>query len=107
MTLGWERGAWSAGALLRVVDDQHRTVPGQGNVVGQDLGETDSFAVLSLNAGWKAAEGLQLTAGVDNLLDETYAEHLSRGGAMVSGFTQTERVNEPGRLAWVRVAYRF
>ena len=107
MTLGWERGAWSAGALLRVVDDQHRTVPGQGNVVGQDLGETDSFAVLSLNAGWKAAEGLQFIAGVDNLLDETYAEHLSRGGAMVSGFTQTERVNEPGRLAWVRVAYSF
>jgi iron complex outermembrane receptor protein len=103
--LSWARGPWSLGGLLRVVDDQDRVAINQGNVVGQDLGETDGFTVLSLNGGWKIDARWQLTAGVDNLLDETYAEHLSRGGAMLAGYTQTDRVNEPGRLAWMRLAF--
>jgi iron complex outermembrane receptor protein len=105
ISLNYEGSTWSFGALLRLVDDQDRVAVNQGNVVGQDLGDTDGFAVLSLNAGWRSGDTLRLTAGIDNLLDETYAEHLSRGGAMVAGFTQTERVNEPGRTAWLRVAF--
>lgn len=105
ISLNYEGGTWSFGGLLRLVDDQDRVAVNQGNVVGQDLGETGGFAVLSLNAGWRRGDALRLSAGIDNLLDETYAEHLSRGGAMVAGFTQTERVNEPGRTAWFRVAF--
>ena len=101
VSLEYDNGTWSAGALLRLVDDQDRVAVNQGNVVGQDLGETDGFAVLSLNGGWRIRRGVQLTAGIDNLLDETYAEHVSRGGAMLAGYTQTERVNEPGRTAWM------
>jgi len=48
-----------------------------------------------------------LSAGVDNLFDKTYAEHLSRAGSMVSGFTQTTRVNEPGRNLWVKANVAF
>ncbi len=36
--------------------------------------------------------------------DRAYAEHLSRSGAMVSGFLQSTRVNEPGRTAWLKVS---
>jgi iron complex outermembrane receptor protein len=103
-SLNYDNGTWSAGALVRLVDDQDRYALNQGNIVGQDLGPTDGFGVLSLNGGWKIHEGVQLTAGVDNLLDETYAEHISRGGAMLAGFTQTERVNEPGRTAWMKLS---
>ncbi|MBK7170164.1 MAG: TonB-dependent copper receptor [Gammaproteobacteria bacterium] len=103
LSLNYEKGAWSAGALLRLVDDQHRYALNQGNVVGQDLGPSDAFAVTSLNAGWRASETLRFTAGIDNLFDEEYAEHISRGGAMVAGYTQTERINEPGRVAWLKL----
>ena len=104
LTLGYERAAWSAGALLRVVAAQDRYVVGQGNIVGQDIGPTGGFAILSLNAGWRPRDGLLVTAGVDNLFDRDYAEHLSRAGAMVSGFTQTARVSEPGRTLWLKAS---
>jgi iron complex outermembrane receptor protein len=98
---------WSAGVLWRVVAEQSRYALRQGNVVGQDLGRTGGFGVLSLNAGWKPARGILLTAGIDNLFDKLYAEHLSRGGAAVSGFEQTARVNEPGLTAWLKVGASF
>jgi iron complex outermembrane receptor protein len=98
---------WSAGVLWRLVAEQDRYALRQGNVVGQDLGRTGGFGVLSLNAGWKPVAAVLVSAGVDNLLDKTYAEHLSRGGAAVSGYEQTMRVNEPGRTLWLKVAGRF
>jgi iron complex outermembrane receptor protein len=98
---------WSAGALWRVVAEQDRYALHQGNVVGQDLGRTGGFGVLSLNAGWKPATGVLVTAGIDNLFDKTYAEHLSRGGAAVSGFEQTTRVNEPGRTLWLKASAKL
>ena len=102
--LGYERAAWSAGALLRVVAAQDRFVVGQGNIVGQDIAPTGGFAILSLNAGWRPRDSLLVTAGIDNLFGRDYAEHLSRAGAMVSGFTQTTRVGEPGRTLWLKAS---
>lgn len=101
--LNYTGARWSAGALWRVVTEQDRYALNQGNIVGQDLGRTGGFGVLSLNAGWRPAAGVLVTAGVDNLFDKLYAEHLSRGGAMVAGFEQTTRVNEPGRTLWLKV----
>jgi iron complex outermembrane receptor protein len=99
----WVRGHWIAGGLVRTVAAQDRYVVNQGNVVGQDLGPTAGFTVFSLNAGWRPRDGVLLTAGVDNLLDRAYAEHLSRSGAMVAGYEQTTRVNEPGRTLWMKL----
>ena len=98
-------GAWDIGVLWRWVADQDRIALNQGNVVGQDLAESDGFKVLSINGGWEPRHGLRVSAGVDNLLNETYAEHISRGGAIVPGYQATERVNEPGRVAWLKIAY--
>ena len=99
--------AWSVGLLVRLVAAQDRYALNQGNIVGQDLGPTPAFGVLSLNAAWRVTRRLGLTAGVDNLLDEQYAEFVSRNGAMVPGFTTTTRVNEPGRSAWVKLDLRY
>lgn len=101
--LDWRRGNWSAGALTRVVAAQQRYALNQGNIVGQDLGPTGGFAVVSLNGAWRPSPAVLVSAGVDNLFDRVYAEHLSRGGSMVSGFTQTTRVNEPGRTVWLKI----
>ncbi|MCP5327374.1 MAG: TonB-dependent copper receptor [Steroidobacteraceae bacterium] len=104
LILGYERTAWSLGALLRVVAAQDRYVVGQGSIVGQDIGPTGGFAILSVNAGWRPRDGLLVAAGIDNLFDREYAEHLSRAGAMISGFAQTTRVAEPGRTLWFKVS---
>ncbi len=105
--LTWQREKWSLGGLLRLVDSQNRTDPGRGNIVGQDIGNTSGYAVASLNASYQIAQELKLSVGVDNLFDRTYAEHLSRGGAMVPGFIRTEQINEPGRLLWGRLAWTW
>ena len=45
---------------------------------------------------------LLISGGIDNLFDRTYAEHISKAGSMIAGYTQTTRVNEPGRTAWLK-----
>jgi iron complex outermembrane receptor protein len=98
---------WSFGALLRGVMAQDSFALNQGNIAGQDVGASSGFAVFSLNGGWRAQKSVQITAGVDNLFDKVYAEHISRAGAMVSGFTQTTRVNEMGRNIWIKSNFEF
>ncbi|MFP4203318.1 MAG: TonB-dependent copper receptor [Opitutales bacterium] len=108
LALTYARADWSVGGLLRLVDEQHRVAVNQGNLVGQDIGPSSGFAVLSINAAWQVSERHRLTAGIDNLLDKTYAEHLSRAGALVAGFPPPDtRVNEPGRNAWVQWQFDF
>jgi iron complex outermembrane receptor protein len=94
---------FSIGGLVRYAADQDRVDVGRGNIVGQDIASTDSFTILSLNGSYRLSTRVSLSLGVDNLLDETYAEHLSRAGAMVSGYVQTQRVNEPGRTLWLSI----
>ena len=101
--LSYDDKIYSFGTLLRLVSQQDRVQVGYGNVVGQDIGRTPGFAVFSLNGGYRPKKGILLTAGVDNLFNRNYAEHISRGGALVSGFLQTTRVNEPGRNVWVKL----
>jgi len=97
---------WSLGGLTRLVGAQDRFALSQGNIVGQDLGPTDRFAVFSLNGSVRLHRVANLTMGVDNLLDATYAEFISRNGADVSGFVTTTRVNEPGRTLWIKLDLR-
>jgi len=103
----YDRGDWSAGVLWRSLASQDRVDIGKGNIVGQDFGPTSSADILSFNAGWRASEHVLVTAGIDNLLDATYAEHVSRAGAMIPGFDQIARINEPGRTLWMKAQYTF
>lgn len=102
LSLRYERDTWSVGAVWRLVDAQDRFALNQGNIVGQDLGPTPGFGILSLNASWRPARWHRVTVGVDNLFDKAYAEHLSRPGSIIPGFPPpTTRVNEPGRSWWI------
>ncbi|MBA4136581.1 MAG: TonB-dependent copper receptor [Opitutus sp.] len=102
LALAYTRPAWSAGGLVRAVARQDRVALNQGNIVGHDLGPTAGFAVVSLHGSWKPGEHTRLSAGLDNVFNRTYAEHLSRAGAAIAGFGQTTRVNEPGRMLWLK-----
>lgn len=101
--LTYDSGIWSVGALWRVASAQHRVAPGSGNIVGQDLGRSTGFGVFSLNAGYRLSRTLTLSAGVDNLLDKTYAEHVNAANAGLVGYVNTLRVNEPGRTGWLKL----
>lgn len=105
---------FSAGLLWRLVSKQTRVDIGSGNIVsnGKDIGPTGGFGVLSLNAGYRFNDQWLLTAGIDNVLDKAYAEHLSRTGQS-AGMTGMElypidtRINEPGRTLWAKLQFSF
>jgi iron complex outermembrane receptor protein len=103
-----EHGAWSWGTLLRIAAAQNRVNTDQGNVVGRDLGPSAGFTVFSLNAGYRFSERVQLTAGIDNLFDRAYAEHLNLAGNSSFGYpAEPERINEPGCTAWVKLNFKY
>ncbi len=62
---------------------------------------------MAASATWKPTDNLLISAGIDNLFDRDFADHLSRDGAALSGYEQTMRVNEPGRTAWLRIGADF
>lgn len=106
--LTWDNRVYSAGGLLRLVKRQDRVDVGMGNIVGTDFGPTPGYAVFSLNGSWRPTHRLLVAAGVDNLFDKAYAEHVSKSGSqMISGYTQTTRVNEPGRNVWLKLTATF
>lgn len=107
-TLDHEGAHWFGGALLRAVVRQGRVTEGQGNVVGRDLGPSAGFATLALNGGYRFNAALKLTAGVDNLFDKAYAEHLNLSGSADFGWpADPVRINESGRSMWLRLDYHY
>ena len=100
--LNWNNGTWSAGALWRMAARQDRVDIGKGNIAGQDTGPTAGYGTLSLNGSYRVNKRMRVIAGIDNVFDKTYAEHLSRSGAMIPGYVQTSRINEPGRTWWLK-----
>lgn len=85
---------------------QKRYDTGYGNIVGQDISGSAGFAIFSVN-GYRPTKGTLISAGIDNLFDKTYAEFISRGGASIGGFTQTTRVDEPGRTLWLKANFEL
>ncbi len=102
LALAYDDKKHSYGALLRLVAPKDEVAVGQGNISGQDVGKSGGFGIFSLNAGYKPNKKTLIAAGVDNVFDKAYAEFISRAGASVAGYTQTTRVNEPGRTAWLK-----
>lgn len=105
--LTYDAGVWNSGVLWRAVAAQHRVALGQGNIAGTDIAPSPGFAVLSWHGGWRMSKQITLSAGADNLLDKAYHEHLSKGGAMVSGYLPLEQVNEAGRTLWLNLNWQF
>lgn len=107
--LTYSQDAWSVGTLWRLVAEQNRIAENQGNVVGKDYGKSAGFGVFSLNGAYKINNNLKLSAGVDNLFDKAYAEHLNLAGNAGFGYpaNSTQPVNEPGRTFWTKVDFSF
>lgn len=108
LSANYDNQRWSFGALLRAVSRQDRVAIDQGNVVGRDLSQSAGFATLALNGGYRFSERVALTAGVDNVFDRLYSEHLNLAGSADFGYPADPiRINEPGRSAWVKLNLRY
>ncbi|WP_202388685.1 TonB-dependent receptor plug domain-containing protein [Pontixanthobacter aquaemixtae] len=71
-----------------------------------------AYTVVNLSGRWEnalAIEGMSLTAGVDNLFDETYTSHASRSGNTFHPVFGPLVLNdvEPGRNFKLTAAFRF
>ncbi|MDY7219562.1 TonB-dependent copper receptor [Denitrificimonas sp. JX-1] len=106
-SMSYEQGDFSSAALWRVVAAQNRIDEGRGNVVGRDFGGSSGFGVFSLNTAYRLSQNWKVSAGVDNLFDKKYSEHLNLGGNDAFGLSADTRVNEVGRTWWARVDMKF
>lgn len=72
--------------------------------ISVEYGETVSpaFSLLDVEVGYKVFDFAQLNIGVNNLLDQTYYEHLSRS---VRG--TTDAINAPGRNIYTSLNLTF
>jgi iron complex outermembrane receptor protein len=69
--LTWEAEAWSSTLEVRGVAKQDKVSLSNGEA------ETPGYVLVNLYADWQVREGVRLSAGVENLLDHTWRDHLS------------------------------
>ena len=102
VALTWRADRWSAGGAVRGAAKQTRVDADPMTGSGLDTGETPSWAVLDLTGSLRLGFGFDLVAGIDNVLDNTYATHLNRSSLFDPVPVQ---VNEPGRVLWARLRW--
>jgi iron complex outermembrane receptor protein len=105
-TIGMEYrlGALEFGGDLRMNAKQSRADLESGS--GQDAQETPGWGVIDLYGSYEIAEFAQVSFGIDNLLDKSYAYHVNRANADPFN-PEAIQVNEPGREVWVKAGVRF
>ena len=107
LNLRYVQDRYTLGALLRVVDGQSRISKDEGNIVGYDLKESSGFGVLSLNGSYNLNKSVDVSVGVDNVLDKTYSEHLNKLGLNGTGSAANVQFNNSGRNYWARISMKF
>jgi iron complex outermembrane receptor protein len=97
LRIRYDNARWNAAAEVLAVAAQQNVATALQEVA------TPGFAVLNLRVGlrWRP---VVLTAGVENVFDAFYAEHLS---FQRDPFRSGVRVHEPGRTVSLNVAARF
>lgn len=98
---------YNLGLLWRVVAAQDRTNYREGNIIGYDLEDSKGFGTLSLNGTYNIQKDLDLSVGIDNVLNKNYAEHLNKLGSSGFGYAATEQFNNIGRNYWARISMKF
>ncbi|MDX1346132.1 MAG: TonB-dependent receptor, partial [Sedimenticolaceae bacterium] len=98
--LDYFSGRWTHGARVRFADSQDRVDPDSPLYIGESAG----WGVFDLYGSYAFNETFSLRWGIDNLFDKTYAEHASRSNLLD---LEAIRVNEPGRVAWLKLTAEF
>lgn len=98
---------YSLGLLWRAVAKQNRISLNEGNVVGYDMNESKTFDTLAVNGTYKLTDAVDVSVGIDNVLDKAYTEHLNKAGASMFGYAASEQFNNIGRNYWMRMSMKF
>lgn len=98
VSVAYGRDGWRAGARVNWAADQDRID------LFRDPGATPGYTTLDLFGSYELHENTVLLAGMNNVTDETYANHLSRSNLFDTAVTQ---VNEPGRTFYIKLESKF
>lgn len=98
ISASYGQDAWRAGARVNFAATQDRIDP------SRDAGVTPGHATMDLFSSYDVADNAVFMAGVENVFDKAYSNHLSRGNAFD---TSVSRVMEPGRSVYVKLEMRF
>lgn len=98
--LDYQTSNWGAGARLNWAAGQSRV----DLLSKQEIGESAGYGVVDIYGHYEVNDDFTLRAGVDNLFDKTYAQHINRSNIMDNNAI---RVNEPGQTAWLKATYNF
>ncbi|MDV4143541.1 TonB-dependent receptor domain-containing protein [Shimia sp. FJ5] len=98
ITASYGQDAWRAGGRVNWATAQDKIDP------ARDPGATPGWATLDLFGSYALNANTTLVAGVDNVFDKTYANHLSRTNVFDPTMFQ---VNEPGRTLYISLETRF
>lgn len=98
ISMAYGQDLWRAGARVNWATEQDRIDP------ARDPGTTSGYATLDLFGSYRLSKAATLRAGVNNVTDATYANHLSRSNLFDPALVQ---VNEPGRTIYVSLESQF
>jgi iron complex outermembrane receptor protein len=100
--LDYTESVWGAGGRVRFAAQQNDI----DTLSGLDTIETPSYGVVDIYGSYSVAKNTTLKAGVDNLFDTLYAEHVNRAYSGLFG-NPLDRVYEPGISFWARIDTTF
>ena len=101
--LTYQQEALTAGLDWQIAAKQDDVCLSISSCGGQDSRETSGYTVVNAHLAYELNTAISLSAGVNNLFDKTYANHLNREDV----FGNNTQVNEPGRSGWVKLTARF
>ena len=71
---------------------------------GLDTQKTPAWSVLDLYASYKINKSVKLLAGVDNVFDHAYYQHVGKTDSLTGN---PYNLYEPGRAAWLKMVAKF
>jgi len=101
LTLGltYDRDTWLATFETRIVSEQKRVSMTNSEAA------SDGYVVLNAFGSWKVSDNVRLSAGIENMLDQKFEDHLA-GYNRISGSDVPvgSRLPGPGRGVFIRIS---
>ena len=102
IALTWEEARWSISAETLGTAAQNRVSATNSEA------RTAGYVLASLYGHWIVRDGLRVDAGVENLFDRLYVEHLAGYNRIIgSEVAPGARLPGPGRSAFIRLRWAF
>lgn len=100
VALNKQVGDLGMGARFRFQDQQSAI----DTLSGLDTQKTPAWSVLDLYGSYRINKTVKVMAGVDNVFDHAYFQHVGRTDSLTGN---TINLYEPGRSAWVKLSAKF